>query len=98
MTETGMILITPLPGLTTTKPGSATFPFPGVGADVVDEEGKSVPLGGAGYLTITKPWHAMLRGIYKDAKRYRETHCSRIPGKTLAGERARAAKDGYCCL
>jgi acetyl-CoA synthetase len=98
MTETGMILITPLPGLTTTKPGSATFPFPGVGADVVDEEGKSVPLGGAGYLTITKPWPAMLRGIYRDDKRYRETYWSRFPGKYFAGDGARRDKDGYFWL
>ncbi len=98
MTETGMILITPLPGITTTKPGSATFPFPGVGADVVDEEGKSVPLGGAGYLTITTPWPAMLRGIYKDDKRYRETYWSRFPGKYFAGDGARRDKDGYYWL
>ena len=98
MTETGMILITPLPGITTTKPGSATFPFPGVGADVVDEDGKTVPLGGAGYLTITKPWPAMLRGIYKDDKRYRETYWSRFPGKYFAGDGARRDKDGYFWL
>jgi acetyl-CoA synthetase len=98
MTETGMILITPLPGLTTTKPGSATFPFPGVGADVVDEEGKSVPLGGAGYLTITRPWPAMLRGIYRDDKRYRETYWSRFPGRYFAGDGARRDKDGYFWL
>ena len=62
-TETGMILITPLPGITTTKPGSATFPFPGVKADVVDEAGNSVPLGGGGYLVLERPWPAMLRAI-----------------------------------
>ena len=94
MTETGMILITPLPGLTTTKPGSATFPFPGVGADVVGEDGKSVPLGGAGYLVITKPWPAMLRGIYKDDRRYRDTYWSRFPGLYFAGDGARRDKDG----
>jgi len=98
MTETGMILITPLPGLTVCKPGSATFPFPGVKADVVDEEGKSVPLGGAGYLVITRPWPAMLRGIYKDDKRYRDTYWSRFPGKFLAGDGARRDKDGYFWL
>ncbi len=98
MTETGMILITPLPGLTTCKPGSATFPFPGVKADVVDEEGKSVPLGGAGYLVITRPWPAMLRGIYKDDRRYRDTYWSRFPGKFLAGDGARRDKDGYFWL
>jgi acetyl-CoA synthetase len=98
MTETGMILITPLPGITTTKPGSATFPFPGVGADVVDEEGKSVPLGGAGYLTITKPWPAMLRGIYKDDQRYRDTYWSRFPGTYFAGDGARRDTHGYFWL
>jgi acetyl-CoA synthetase len=98
MTETGMILITPLPGLTATKPGSATFPFPGVGADVVDEDGKSVPFGGAGYLVITKPWPAMLRGIYKDDQRYRDTYWSRFPGKYFAGDGARRDKDGYFWL
>src|SRR5206468_3584642 len=98
MTETGMILITPLPGITTTKPGSATFPFPGVGADVVDEDGKSVPLGGAGYLVITKPWPAMLRGIYKDDKRYRDTYWSRFAGKYFAGDGARRDKEGYFWL
>jgi acetyl-CoA synthetase len=98
MTETGMILITPLPGLTTCKPGSATFPFPGVGADVVDEDGKSVPLGGAGCLVLTTPWPAMLRGIYKDDERYRETYWSRYPGRYFAGDGARRDKDGYFWL
>jgi acetyl-CoA synthetase len=98
MTETGMILITPLPGITTTKPGSATFPFPGVGADVVDEDGKSVPLGQAGYLVLTKPWPAMLRGIYHDDKRFKETYWSRFPGKYFAGDGARRDKDGYFWL
>ncbi|MDQ2951357.1 MAG: acetate--CoA ligase [Chloroflexota bacterium] len=98
MTETGMILISPLPGLTVTKPGSATLPFPGVSADVVDEEGKSMPLGAAGYLVITKPWPAMLRGIYNDDKRYRETYWSRFSGKYFAGDGARRDKDGYFWL
>jgi acetyl-CoA synthetase len=98
MTETGMILISPLPGLTTTKPGSATFPFPGVTADVVDEEGKSVPLGQAGYLVITRPWPAMLRGIYKDDTRYRETYWSRYPGRYFAGDGAKRDSDGYFWL
>ena len=98
MTETGMILISPLPGITVTKPGSATFPFPGVSADVVDEEGKSVPLGAAGYLVITKPWPAMLRGIYHDDKRYRETYWGRFAGKYFAGDGARRDKDGYFWL
>ncbi len=98
MTETGMILITPLPGITTTKPGSATFPFPGVAADVVDEEGKSVALGGAGYLVITRPWPAMMRGIYKDDARYRDTYWSRFPGRFFAGDGARRDADGYFWL
>jgi acetyl-CoA synthetase len=98
MTETGMILISPLPGITTTKPGSATFPFPGVKADVVDENGKSVPLGGAGYLVLEKPWPAMLRGIYNDDKRYRETYWSRFPGRYFAGDGAKRDKEGYLWL
>ncbi|HET8568944.1 MAG TPA: acetate--CoA ligase [Candidatus Limnocylindria bacterium] len=98
MTETGMILITPLPGITTTKPGSATFPFPGVKADVVDEDGKSVPLGGAGYLTLERPWPAMLRGVYKDDRRYRDTYWSRYPGRYFAGDGAKRDKDGYFWL
>ena len=98
MTETGMILITPLPGITTTKPGSATFPFPGVRADVVDDEGKSVPLGGAGYLVIANPWPAMLRGIYKDDERYRETYWSRFPGRFFAGDGAKRDAEGYFWL
>jgi len=98
MTETGTILITPLPGITTTKPGSATFPFPGVGADVVDDEGRSVPLGGAGYLVITTPWPAMLRGIYKDEQRYRDTYWSRFPGRFFAGDGAKRDAEGYFWL
>ena len=93
-----MILITPLPGITTLKPGSATFPFPGVEADVVDDDGKSVPLGGAGYLVITKPWPAMLRGIYKDEQRYRDTYWSRFPGRYFAGDGAKRDQDGYFWL
>ena len=93
-----MILITPLPGVTTTKPGSATFPFPGVGADVVDAEGQSVPLGGGGYLVLTRPWPAMLRGIYGDPERYQETYWSRFPGRYFAGDGARRDRDGYYWL
>ena len=69
-TETGCIMITPLPGAVATKPGSATMPFPGVCADVVDDQGKSVPLGGGGYLVLTRPWPAMLRTLYKDDERF----------------------------
>ena len=98
MTETGSILITPLPGITTTKPGSATFPFPGIKADVVDEEGKSVPLGQAGYLVLSRPWPAMLRGIYNDDARYRETYWSKYPGRYFAGDGAKRDTEGYYWL
>ena len=98
MTETGAILITPLPGITTTKPGSATFPFPGIKADVVDEEGKSVPLGQAGYLVLSRPWPSMLRGIYNDDKRYRETYWSKYPGSYFAGDGAKRDTEGYYWL
>jgi len=97
-TETGMILITPLPGITTTKPGSATFPFPGVEADVVDADGKSVPFGGGGYLVLKQPWPAMLRGIYGDPERYRETYWSRFPGMYFAGDGAKRDEEGYFWL
>ncbi len=97
-TETGMILITPLPGVTTTKPGSATFPFPGIEADVVDGNGNAVPLGGGGYLVLKRPWPAMLRGIYGDPERYRETYWSRFPGMYFAGDGARRDGDGYLWL
>ncbi|HUG47402.1 MAG TPA: acetate--CoA ligase [Candidatus Limnocylindria bacterium] len=97
-TETGMIMITPLPGVTTTKPGSATFPFPGVGADVVDANGESVPLGGGGYLVLTRPWPAMLRGIYGDPERYRATYWSRFPGRYFAGDGAKRDEGGYYWL
>ncbi len=97
-TETGMILITPLPGVTTTKPGSATFPFPGIGADIVDGNGASVPLGGGGYLVLDRPWPAMLRGIYGDPARYKETYWSRFPGRYFAGDGAKRDEDGYFWL
>ncbi|HET9458228.1 MAG TPA: acetate--CoA ligase, partial [Candidatus Limnocylindrales bacterium] len=97
-TETGMIMITPLPGVTTTKPGSATFPFPGVEADVVDAAGNSVPPGGGGYLVLKRPWPAMLRGIYGDPERYRQTYWSRFPGMYFAGDGAKRDTDGYLWL
>ena len=97
-TETGMILITPLPGVTTTKPGSATFPFPGISADIVDGDGNSVPFGGGGYLVLKRPWPAMLRGIYGDPERYRETYWSRFPGMYFAGDGAKRDEEGYFWL
>jgi len=96
-TETGGIMISPLPGVTVTKPGSATFPLPGVGAELVDEEGNHVSKGG-GYLTLTKPWPGMLRGIWGDQKRYRETYWSRFNGKYFAGDGAKLDDDGYLWL
>ena len=96
-TETGGIMISPLPGLTTTKPGSATFPLPGVGAELVDDDGASVTKGG-GYLTLTKPWPGMLRGIWKDPERYKEAYWSRFPGRYFAGDGAKLDDDGYLWL
>ena len=93
-----MILITPLPGVVTLKPGSATFPFPGVKADVVDDAGNSVPLGGGGYLVLERPWPAMLRGIYKDPDRYEETYWSRFPGRYFAGDGCKRDEEGYYWL
>ena len=97
-TETGQIMITALPGVTTTKPGSATFAFPGIGVDVVDADGVSVPPGGGGYLVLTRPWPAMLRGIYGDPERYRQTYWSRFPGMYFAGDGAKRDLDGYLWL
>ncbi len=97
-TETGMILITPLPGVTVTKPGSATFPFPGIEADIVDGAGKSVPLGGGGLLVLKRPWPAMLRGIYGDPERYKQTYWSRFPGMYFAGDGAKRDEEGYFWL
>jgi acetyl-CoA synthetase len=93
-TETGMILITPLPGVTTTKPGSATKPFPGVDAGVYSENGEEVGPGGGGYLVLKRPWPAMLRGIYKDDQRFRDTYWSKYDGVYFAGDGARIDEDG----
>jgi acetyl-CoA synthetase len=93
-TETGMILITPLPGITTVKPGSATKPFPGVDAAVYDEQGKEVGPGGGGYLVLRRPWPAMLRGIHNDDERYKETYWSKYEGTYFAGDGARIDEDG----
>jgi len=96
-TETGGIMISPLPGATTTKPGSATFPLPGVGAEVVDESGRTITKGG-GYLTLTHPWPGMLRGIWGDPERYKETYWARFPGRYFAGDGAKLDDDGYLWL
>jgi acetyl-CoA synthetase len=93
-TETGMILITPLPGVTTLKPGSATKPFPGLEAAVYDESGSEVGPGSGGYLVLKRPWPAMLRGLYRDHDRYVETYWSRFPGAYFAGDGARIDEDG----
>ncbi|MFV1959651.1 MAG: acetate--CoA ligase, partial [Planctomycetota bacterium] len=97
-TETGMIMITPLPGVSTTKPGSACRPFPGVEVDVVDERGQSVPAGAGGFLVVTKPWPAMLRGIYGDPERYEEVYWSRFPGVYFTGDGCKRDEDGYLWL
>jgi acetyl-CoA synthetase len=93
-TETGMIMITPLPGITTTKPGSATKPFPGVEAAVFSESGDEVGPGGGGYLVLKRPWPAMLRGIHKDDGRFRETYWSKYENVYFAGDGARIDEDG----
>jgi acetyl-CoA synthetase len=97
-TETGGIMITPLPGATPTKPGSATIPFPGISADVVDEAGDSVPLGGGGFLTITRPWPSMARTIYGDDERYVDTYWTRFPGRYFPGDGCKRDEDGYFWL
>jgi acetyl-CoA synthetase len=96
-TETGGIMISPLPGVTVTKPGSATFPVPGIAAELVDEEGGHVGKGG-GYLTLTKPWPGMLRGIWGDQQRYRETYWSRFKDRYFAGDGAKLDDEGYLWL
>jgi acetyl-CoA synthetase len=93
-TETGSIMIAPLPGITTTKPGSATHPFPGTWIDVVDEAGESVPPGGGGYIVIRRPWPSMLRGIWGDDERYVQTYWSKFPHMYLAGDGCRRDEDG----
>jgi len=94
-TETGAILISPLPGATPTKPGSATLPLPGVIAKVVNMKGEPVGPGETGYLTIQKPWPSMLRTIYGDDERYAREYWQRIPGVYFAGDAAQCDKDGY---
>ena len=96
-TETGGIMISPLPGATTTKPGSATFPLPGVSAEVVTKDGSRIDVGG-GYLTLTRPWPGMLRGIWGDPERYFKTYWSRFEGLYFAGDGAKLDDDGYLWL
>jgi acetyl-CoA synthetase len=93
-TETGSIAITPLPGITTTKPGSATKPFPGIAADIVDENGRSVPFGGGGYIVLRRPWPSMLRGIYGAPERYKETYWSKFEHMYLAGDGCNRDEEG----
>jgi acetyl-CoA synthetase len=96
-TETGGIMISPLPGATPTKPGSATFPLPGVSAELVDDQGARVERGG-GYLTLTRPWPGMLRGIWGDPQRYHDTYWARFEGRYVAGDGAKLDDDGYLWL
>jgi acetyl-CoA synthetase len=93
-TETGMIMITPMPGITTLKPGSATKPFPTVDAAIYNEKGETVPPGGGGYLVIRQPWPAMLRGLYKDHERYVQTYWSKYKDVYFVGDGARVDEDG----
>ena len=97
-TETGAIMISPLPGVTATKPGSAMRPLPGIGAEVVDDEGKAVGNGRGGYLVLTEPWPSMMRGIWKEPDRYKETYWSRFSNLYFAGDGAKLDKDGAIWL
>jgi acetyl-CoA synthetase len=97
-TETGSIMISPLPGITATKPGSATKPLPGIVAEVVDIDGKPVGPGGGGYLVLSKPWPSMLRTIYGDPDRYVQNYWSRYPGKYFTGDGCKLDEDGYFWL
>ena len=94
-TETGGIMMTPLPGCTPTKPGSCCKPLPGIVPAIVGEDGQPVPAGSGGWLTITKPWPGMLRGIWGDDERYKAQYWSDVPGKYLCGDNARCDEDGY---
>jgi acetyl-CoA synthetase len=94
-TETGGIMITPLPGATPTKPGSATLPFFGIVPEVVDEQGKAVPRNSGGKLVIRKPWPFMLRGLWGDPERYQQVYWTEVPGSYFTGDGCRQDKDGY---
>jgi acetyl-CoA synthetase len=93
-TETGAIMISPLPGVSETKPGSAMRPLPGIAADIVDDRARPVPNGSGGYLVLDQPWPGMLRGIWGDPQRYRDTYWSRFPGRYFAGDGAKKDEDG----
>jgi acetyl-CoA synthetase len=97
-TETGAIMISALPGATTLKPGSATFPLPGIEAGIVDDAGAPVGVPGGGYLVLSRPWPSMLRGIWGDPERYRDTYWSRFAGKYFAGDGAKRDDEGYYWL
>jgi acetyl-CoA synthetase len=97
-TETGAIMISALPGATTLKPGSATFPLPGIEANVCDDAGELVGIPGGGYLVLSRPWPSMLRGIWGDPQRYRDTYWSRFDGKYFAGDGAKRDEEGYFWL
>ena len=97
-TETGGIMISPLPGITATKPGSATRPLPGILAEVVDIDGRPVGPGGGGYLVLSKPWPSMLRTVYGDPERYVQNYWSRYPGKYFTGDGCKLDEDGYFWL
>ena len=97
-TETGGIMISPLPGVTACKPGSAMRPLPGISAEILDEAGKAVGNGHGGYLALTKPWPGMLRGIWGDVERFKETYWSRFEGKYFAGDGAKWDEDGAIWL
>jgi acetyl-CoA synthetase len=96
-TETGAILITPLPGITSTKPGSATMPFPGIDAVILDEQGNEITQGG-GYLVVRSPWPSMLRGIFNDPERYVNQYWSRFDGIYFTGDGAKRDEDGFFWL
>jgi acetyl-CoA synthetase len=93
-TETGSIMISPLPGVTASKPGAAMKPIPGVSAEVVNDAGEAVPNGAGGYLVLTEPWPAMLRGIWGDDQRYKDTYWARFQGVYFAGDGAKKDEDG----
>ncbi|MBV9280904.1 MAG: acetate--CoA ligase, partial [Chloroflexi bacterium] len=95
-TETGMILISPLPGITTTVPGSATVPFPGISASIVDDQGNDVEPGTEqGFLCLNRPWPAMFRTIFKDPERFKQNYWEKFPGRYFTGDGAKQLKNGY---